>query len=91
MWTSADEYLEEMQKEFENNDVEFLRNKIENLKEVIKRKDKQIEFMKDTIRNTHLKGSKCGENTFKESWDISSLRDKILDEILQYEIRQIRK
>ena len=42
-WGIADEYLEEQRKEFENNNVEFLRNKVASLKEVIDKRDKEIE------------------------------------------------
>lgn len=79
-WGIADEYLEEQQKEFENNNVEFLRNKVARQKEVIENRDKEIEILKSIIQNTYLDEWKCGSNTYKQSWEVSKLKDKMLDD-----------
>lgn len=51
MWTSADEYLEQITKEERENDVEYLRKEIERLKNIIKEKDEKIEKVRSAIIN----------------------------------------
>ena len=79
-WGIADEYLEAQQKEFENNNVEFLRNKVARQKEVIENRDKEIELLKSIIQNTYLDEWKCGSNTYTQSWEVSKLKSKMLDD-----------
>lgn len=66
MWTSADEYLEQITKEERENDVEYLKKEIERLKNIIKEKDEKIEKVRSAIINN----CRNEKTILEEIWNI---------------------
>lgn len=66
MWTSADEYLEQITKEAREKDVEWLNSEIERLKDIIKERDEKIA----KIRSAIINNCRPEKDILEEIWNI---------------------